>query len=55
MYYDTVKNDLESGKLKKFDALNLQFTQNIYLIYNKSFALNDALKDFIETISKNGR
>ena len=55
MYYDAVKNDIEKGRLKKFDILNLQFTQNLYLIYNKSFALNESLKDFIEVIAKNGR
>lgn len=55
MYYDCVKNDIEKGRLKKFDILNLQFTQNIYLIYNKNFVLNESLRDFIEIIAKGGK
>ena len=55
MYYDTVKEDIEAGRLKKFDILNLQITQNIYVIYPKSLALDDNQKKLLEIVSKSSR
>ena len=55
MYYDSVKDDIESGKLKKFDILNLQISQNIYVLYNKASRLDDTMKNFLEAIQKLGR
>ena len=55
MYYDTVKEDIEAGRLKKFDILNLQITQNIYVIYPKNLALDDNQKKLLEIVSKTSR
>ena len=55
MYYDTVKEDIDAGRLKKFDILNLQITQNIYVIYPKSLALDDNQKKLLEIVSKSSR
>lgn len=55
MYYDTVKEYIDSGKLKKFDILNLQITQNIYIIYPKSLTLDDNQKKLLEIVSKASR
>ena len=55
MYYDTVKEDIEAGRLKKFDILNLQITQNIYVIYPKNLALDDNQKKLLEIVSKSSR
>lgn len=55
MYYDTVKEDIDAGRLKKFDILNLQITQNIYVIYPKSLVLDDNQKKLLEIVSKSSR
>ena len=55
MYYDTVKEDIEAGRLKKFDILNLQITQNIYVIYPKNLTLDDNQKKLLEIVSKTSR
>ena len=55
MYYDTVKEDIDAGRLKKFDILNLQITQNIYIIYLKSLSLDDNQKKLLDIIQKSSR
>ena len=52
MYYDSVKSDLESGKLRKFDIQNLQLNQNVYLLYNKSSRLDESMQNFLDAIQK---
>ena len=55
MYYDTVKEDIEAGRLKKFDILNLQITQNIYIIYLKTLSLDENQKKLLDIIQKSSR
>ena len=55
MYYDSVKDDIESGKLKKFDIQNLQINQNIYIIYSKASRLDDSMQNFLDACLKLGR
>lgn len=52
MYYNSVKSDLESGKLKKFDIQSLQLNQNVYLLYNKLSRLDESMQNFLDAIQK---
>jgi hypothetical protein len=55
MFYDTVKEDIEAGRLKIFDILNVQITQNIYIIYPKNLGLDYNQKKLLEIIQKTSR
>ncbi|MBQ9124332.1 MAG: LysR family transcriptional regulator [Acholeplasmatales bacterium] len=43
VYYDSVSHLLEAKKLKKIELLNFQFSQNIYVIYNKLSNLDEKI------------
>ncbi len=52
VYYDSIKDYLDKGIVRKIELLNFQASQNIYLMYNRTSFLDNRVISLIEDIKK---
>lgn len=50
VYEESIRNELESGVLKKVNLFNFEASQNVYLIFNRTSFLNNETVELIESI-----
>lgn len=52
VYYDSVSHLIESKKLKKVELLNFQFSQDIYIIFNRFSKLDDRIVNLLNELQE---
>lgn len=54
MYEDSVKDDIQAGKLKRLELLNFAPSQNFYLLYNSLISFDEKISEFLTLMKESG-
>lgn len=54
MYEDSVKDEIQAGKLKRLELLNFAPSQNFYLLYNSLISFDEKISEFLTLMKESG-